>query len=141
MGAAGKLFMHHHQSMARLLQRNSGLPPPLKQFRATSSPNLCPAGEGCPLPLSPGPSSCPAMGKWEQNQNQTQKHKAKIGTRCSRFALRAEQAGAGSQSSHSSLSSDRRALHSAPWDRAMGQCRGNLHKSLPALERTGYLEN
>lgn len=57
-GSWKTLHVHHHQGMARLLWRNSGLPPPLKQFRATGFPALCPAAEGCPCYccLAPAPA-------------------------------------------------------------------------------------
>lgn len=84
------------------------------QSHQLSCPVSCSSGWPCHRPL-------PLPSRGEQNQNQSPKHKAKVGLPCSRPA-RGQEAGAGSQSSPSSLSRARGALRGLPWpwDKAEG---------------------
>lgn len=75
------------------------------------------------LPLSPGPCSCPAAGKGNRTKTTPKSTKQRLG--CAVHTLpQGEEAGAGSQSSHSSLSRDRRAPHGAPWTRPWDSAEG-----------------
>lgn len=89
---------------------------------------------GMSLPLPPGPCSCPTVGKWEQNQNHTQKHKAKMGTCCSRPALGRGGWGRVTEQSQLPEQGQEGSSRCSPVQR-------EHHRVLPALERTGYLEN
>lgn len=75
------------------------------------------------LPLSPGPCSCPAVGRGNRTKTTPKSTKQRLG-RAVHALPRGEEAGAGSRSSHSSLSRDRRAPHGAPWTRPWDSAEG-----------------